>query len=87
MFTAGRFSELLLERARWNLPASERIRAELPPAMYELLQALVERSPENRTCDLEQLAKWAAPVDSTLLAVAEERRPANSTTTDAFLQR
>jgi len=87
MFTAGRFSELLLERARWNLSSAEHIRKDLPPAIYELLQSLLERDPANRSCNLEQLAKWAAPVDSTLLAVAEERRPANATTTDAFLQR
>jgi len=62
MFVAGRFSELLIERAKWTLPASEQIREGLPPVMYNILASLLESDPEDRTCDLRVLAGWAAPV-------------------------
>lgn len=68
MFGAARFSELLIERARWTLPRAEQIREDLPPAIYDLLGVLLQHDADNRTCDLRELAAWAAPVDRALLA-------------------
>jgi serine/threonine protein kinase len=68
MFGAPRFSELLIERARWTLPAAERIREGLPPAMYGILEDLLESDPERRRCDLRLLAKSASAVQSAWLA-------------------
>lgn len=70
MFVAPRFSELLLERARWTLPAAGAIRDNLPPALYDLLRQLLVHDADARACDLDRLARWSAAVDPSLLSAA-----------------
>jgi len=72
MFGAARFSELLIERARWTLPLAEQIRDDLPESMYVILRKLLAYDPEQRACDLRQLAAWAAPVDPALAPAVSE---------------
>ncbi|MFO1095274.1 MAG: serine/threonine-protein kinase [Planctomycetaceae bacterium] len=69
VFVAPRFNELLIERARWTLPAAGVIREDLPPRQYQLLVHLLEYDPDVRYCDLLEVAEWAERVDRDLLAV------------------
>jgi tRNA A-37 threonylcarbamoyl transferase component Bud32 len=67
MYTAARFSELLIERAGWVLPAADRIREGLTRPLYRLLDDVLQYDVDARDCDLHKIAAWAAPVDRGLI--------------------
>ncbi|MFO1096586.1 MAG: protein kinase, partial [Planctomycetaceae bacterium] len=69
VFVAPRFNELLIERARWTLPAAGVIREDLPPALYQLLVHLLEYDPDVRYCDLQDVSEWAERLERELLVV------------------
>lgn len=74
LFAASRFSELLVQRSRWTLPAAPQIRKGLNRPVYRLLEGLLQLDPEARRADLASLAEWAAPVDVAALGLTDAPR-------------
>lgn len=71
MYGAAKFSELLIERARWTMPSAAEIRTDLPSDLYDVLVGLLESDPDARQCDLPRLAEWGAPINRALFATED----------------
>lgn len=61
-FRATSFSDLVVEKRRFEMPPAEAIGPGISPEMHAFISRALAVSPEMRMCDLTRLALWSAPL-------------------------
>jgi CRP-like cAMP-binding protein len=62
VFRARKFGQLIEERLKWSLPDPDEIAAHLDPELYAVLAGCLREAADERSVDLEGIARWTAPI-------------------------
>lgn len=66
-FQVDTLSELVRAKTSGDLPPIETHRPDVSPELADVLRRALARSPDERTVDLSEICRWAAPADPALL--------------------
>ncbi len=67
LFRCRNLGELIVSKLSYRLPDASAWGRPVPPEIYDLLARCLERRPLDRDVDLDEIARWAAPLPASLV--------------------